>query len=73
VSWFASAWLNHSARVPPNCRFELDDIEQPWTSKPNTADFIFCRDPIASVRDFPKLLDQSFVYVPRLVSKRKRF
>ncbi|KFA67629.1 hypothetical protein S40285_04952 [Stachybotrys chlorohalonatus IBT 40285] len=49
--------------VPPNCRFELDDIEQPWTSKPNTADFIFCRDPIASVRDFPKLLDQSFVHL----------
>ncbi|KAH7311559.1 S-adenosyl-L-methionine-dependent methyltransferase [Stachybotrys elegans] len=49
--------------VPPNCQFELDDIEQPWTGKPDTADFIFCRDPIASVRDHPKLIDQAYTHL----------
>jgi ubiquinone/menaquinone biosynthesis C-methylase UbiE len=46
--------------VPPNCQFELDDFEQPWTGKDNTADLIFCRDPILSVRDFPKMIDQAY-------------
>ncbi|KKY19906.1 putative sam domain [Phaeomoniella chlamydospora] len=49
--------------VPPNCRFELDDIEQPWTWKDNHFDFIFCRDPIASIRDFPKLISQCYNHV----------
>ncbi|KND91937.1 Phosphoethanolamine N-methyltransferase 1 [Tolypocladium ophioglossoides CBS 100239] len=46
--------------VPPNCSFELDDIEQPWTWKEDTADFIFARDLIVSIRDFPKLIDQCY-------------
>lgn len=40
--------------------FELDDIEQDWTWKKSTADFIFSRDLIASIRDFPRLIDQAF-------------
>lgn len=47
-------------RVPPNCRFELDDIEQPWTWRENSADFIYSRDLILAIRDFPKLIDQSY-------------
>lgn len=50
----------HFFRVPPNCQFELDDIEQPWTWKDNTADFIFSRDLILSIRDFPRLIDQCY-------------
>ncbi|KJZ78555.1 hypothetical protein HIM_01946 [Hirsutella minnesotensis 3608] len=46
--------------VPPNCSFELDDIEQPWTWKEGTADFIFGRNLFLSVRDFPKLIDQCY-------------
>ncbi|PNY26388.1 Uncharacterized protein TCAP_03682 [Tolypocladium capitatum] len=46
--------------VPPNCSFELDDIEQPWTWKEGTADFIFGRDLVLSVRDFPRLIDQCY-------------
>lgn len=40
--------------------FELDDIEQDWTWKKGTADFIFSRDLIASIRDFPRLIDQAY-------------
>ncbi|KEZ45805.1 hypothetical protein SAPIO_CDS1620 [Scedosporium apiospermum] len=49
--------------VPPNCQFELDDIEQEWTWKENTADFIFCRDLILSIRDFPRLIDQCYKHL----------
>ncbi|KAF4125428.1 23S rRNA U2552 (ribose-2'-O)-methylase RlmE/FtsJ [Geosmithia morbida] len=49
--------------VPPNCSFELDDIEQPWTWKENSADFIFSRDLITAIRDFPKLIDQCYKHL----------
>lgn len=44
--------------------FELDDIEQDWTWKEKMADFIFSRDLIVSIRDFPRLIDQSYKYAP---------
>ncbi|KAK3686037.1 S-adenosyl-L-methionine-dependent methyltransferase [Podospora appendiculata] len=49
--------------VPPNCHFELDDIEQPWTWKPNSFDFIFTRDLILAVRDWPRLIDQTYTHL----------
>lgn len=39
---------------------ELDDIEQEWTWKENSTDFIFCRDLIVSIRNFPRLIDQCY-------------
>jgi len=50
-------------RVPQNCSFELDDIEQTWTWRDETADFIFSRDLILSIRDFPALIDQCYKLV----------
>jgi hypothetical protein len=47
-------------RVPPNCRFELDDIEQEWAWKENSFDFIFARDLILAIRDWPRLIDQIY-------------
>jgi hypothetical protein len=47
-------------RVPPNCQFELDDIEQDWAWKENSFDLIFARDLIVAVRDWPKLVDQTY-------------
>lgn len=50
-------------RVPPNCRFEIDDIEMPWTLETDSFDFIHARDLLLSVRDWPKLIQQSYEYV----------
>jgi hypothetical protein len=47
-------------RVPANCRFELDDMEQPWMWSRNSFDFIFARDLIYCIRDWPKLIDQCY-------------
>lgn len=45
--------------VPPNVRFEVDDVEEEFTfSKP--ADFIHCRYFAGSIRDWPKFIRQCF-------------
>ncbi|KAH6627050.1 S-adenosyl-L-methionine-dependent methyltransferase [Chaetomium sp. MPI-SDFR-AT-0129] len=46
--------------VPPNCQFELDDIEQEWAWRENSFDFIFARDLILAIRDWPRLIDQAY-------------
>ncbi|KAI9814556.1 MAG: hypothetical protein M1827_003111 [Pycnora praestabilis] len=49
--------------VPPNCRFEIDDVEEPWTFRKNYFDFIHSRDFIFSIRDWPKLVGQCYQHV----------
>ncbi|KAF9877292.1 hypothetical protein CkaCkLH20_04992 [Colletotrichum karsti] len=45
--------------VPPNCSFEVDDVEKEWTwSKP--FDFIFVRSMIASFSDWPDILAKAY-------------
>ncbi|KAJ5978933.1 hypothetical protein N7501_002275 [Penicillium viridicatum] len=45
--------------VPPNCRFEIDDFEQPWSySKP--FDYIHGRELEGSIRDHDALFKQAF-------------
>lgn len=46
--------------VPPNCSFEVDDLESEWTFNRNSFDFIFARDLIFAIRDWPKLVGQCF-------------
>ncbi|KAH8648780.1 S-adenosyl-L-methionine-dependent methyltransferase [Tricladium varicosporioides] len=46
--------------VPPNCRFEIDDIEMPWTLERESFDFIHARDLLLSIRNWPQLIKQSF-------------
>ncbi|KAL3422772.1 methyltransferase domain-containing protein [Phlyctema vagabunda] len=46
--------------VPPNLRFEIDDIEQNWTWQHHNFDFIFARDLLLSIRDWPKLVHQCY-------------
>lgn len=44
----------------PNCVFEIDDAEQPWTYRPNSFDFIHSRDFLYSIRDWPRLVQQCY-------------
>ena len=41
--------------VPPNCKFEIDDCEQPWTYS-QKFDFIHARMMIAAFADRPSFL-----------------
>ncbi|XXG94483.1 hypothetical protein Hte_000740 [Hypoxylon texense] len=45
---------------PPNVKFEIDDLEQPWTYAPNSFDYIHIRYMVGGVSDWNKLFRQSF-------------
>src|SRR5262249_10349904 len=46
--------------APPNCRFEIDDAEQPWTFEPNSFDYIHMRTLTGSIQDWSKLFRQAY-------------
>lgn len=45
--------------VPPNVKFEVDDIESEWTHS-TPFDFIHCRYLIGAINDWPKLVGQIY-------------
>ncbi|KAL0936870.1 Trans-aconitate 2-methyltransferase 7 [Colletotrichum truncatum] len=46
--------------VPPNCKFQIDDVEQPWTWPVNYFDFVHIRHLEASISDWPALYKQAY-------------
>ncbi|KAK6597585.1 methyltransferase domain-containing protein [Botrytis cinerea] len=55
--------LIHPLRAPPNCQFQVDDITQPWTWKKDTFDYVFARDLLFSVRNWPDLISQCYDHI----------
>ncbi|KAF5573982.1 phosphoethanolamine n-methyltransferase 3 [Fusarium pseudoanthophilum] len=49
--------------VPPNCHFEVDDIEREWTWKEDSFDFVYARDLLLAIRDWPALIDQTYTHL----------
>ena len=49
------AWKLTCGRVPPNVKFELDDVESPWVHD-YPFDFIFSRYMAGSILDWPKYI-----------------
>jgi hypothetical protein len=49
------------SRVPPNVKFEIDDVESPWLH-PMPFDYIMCRYMAASIKDWPKLVKNIYEY-----------
>jgi chemotaxis methyl-accepting protein methylase len=45
--------------VPPNVRFELDDIEDDWVYQ-RKFDFIFARYLMGAIKDWPRLMQQAY-------------
>lgn len=46
--------------VPPNCKFQIDDIEQPWTWPAEYFDFIHIRNMEGSISDWRALYKEAF-------------
>ncbi|KAJ2968284.1 hypothetical protein NUW58_g10255 [Xylaria curta] len=46
--------------IPPNLKFEIDDITQPWTYAPNSFDYIHMRWLIGAVPDWNALFREVF-------------
>ena len=51
------------AWVPTNCHFEIEDVEDDWTRRTNSFDYIHGRELLLAIRDWKKLLDQSFAHL----------
>ncbi|EGU75581.1 hypothetical protein FOXB_13908 [Fusarium oxysporum f. sp. conglutinans Fo5176] len=49
----------YKSRIPLNCRFEIDDLEDDWTFK-HQFDFIFIRSMIASFKSWPDTFSKAF-------------
>ncbi|KAK1495787.1 methyltransferase [Colletotrichum abscissum] len=45
--------------VPPNVKFEIDDVESPWVGN-RKYDFVMCRYMVASIKDWPGLIKNIF-------------
>ena len=56
-SFFTNTSKTH--RVPPNVRFEIDDVEAGWTYNQNF-DYIHCRFMGNAIRNWSQLVDQCF-------------
>jgi len=47
--------------VPPNLKFEVDDVESPWLHDAKFS-WIFCRYMAASIHDWPKLVNTIYEF-----------
>jgi hypothetical protein len=48
---------------PPNCTFEIEDVESDWLWRKNHFDFIHGREFLLAIRDWPKLIRQAFAHL----------
>lgn len=48
--------------IPPNVRFEVDDIEEEWTYS-KKFDFIHARYLMGAIKDWPKMIEKCFKYL----------
>jgi ubiquinone/menaquinone biosynthesis C-methylase UbiE len=46
--------------IPPNCKFELDDAQLPWTFPDNYFDFVHIRCLMGSIKDWPALYKEVY-------------
>lgn len=45
--------------MPPNVKFEIDDVEEDWLYS-TPFDYIHCRFMAGSLKDWPRLMSQAF-------------
>jgi SAM-dependent methyltransferase len=49
--------------IPPNCVFELDDVEEDWSFRKESFDFIYARELRMAIRDWNRLIRQSYEHL----------
>lgn len=49
--------------VPPNCEFEIEDIENDWPYAKDSFDFIHAREFLLAIRNWPRLIQQSLAHL----------
>lgn len=51
--------------VPPNVKFYVDDAESDWVEAAESLDLVHTRHLCMAIKDWPRLLDQSYKYETR--------
>ncbi|KAL0937798.1 methyltransferase domain-containing protein [Colletotrichum truncatum] len=49
--------------VPPNVKFEVDDVESPWLYPSNHFDYIHSRHTVMAIKDWKRLLERSLEHL----------
>ena len=49
--------------VPPNCHFEILDVESSWEFRNNSFDLIHAREFLFAIRDWPALISQAYEHL----------
>ncbi|KAH0419630.1 umta methyltransferase family protein [Colletotrichum camelliae] len=49
-------------RVPPNVKFEIDDVESSWV-RVEKYDYIFCRYMVVAIADWPKRIENIYAHL----------
>lgn len=49
--------------VPPNCSFEIDDVESDWLYRLDHFDFIHAREFLLAIRDWDKVIRQAYAHL----------
>ncbi|KAK2045211.1 methyltransferase [Colletotrichum somersetense] len=49
--------------VPPNVKFEVDDVESPWLYPANHFDYIHSRHTVMAIKDWPVLSQRAFEHL----------
>jgi SAM-dependent methyltransferase len=49
--------------IPPNCVFEVDDVEEDWSFRKESFDFIYAREFRMAIRDWDRLIRQSYQHL----------
>lgn len=49
--------------VPPNCSFEIDDIERTWSWPKSSFDLIHIREPLYCIRNWDRLFNQIYTHL----------
>ncbi|KAI3321569.1 S-adenosyl-L-methionine-dependent methyltransferase [Xylariaceae sp. AK1471] len=52
--------IQKTTAVPPNVKFVIDNVENPWPSPPGSVDFIHVRGLAGGVSDWPGLFKQAY-------------
>ena len=49
--------------IPPNCQFEIFDVETDWLQAKDSFDFIHGRELLFAIRDWPALISQAYAHL----------
>jgi hypothetical protein len=60
-----------NSRVPPNCRFIIDDLDKDWVFG-KQFDYIHSRALVVAMKNWDRYFEQAFEYVSPMLSRSEK-